>query len=169
VKITPIQTSYKGYLFRSRLEARWAVFFDTLGIKWEYEKEGYDLGDAGRYLPDFWLPGFHFKETGLWVEIKPYINIGNDAMNKIVALCHYTQESLLLLDEVPDSKEYHLILPSRLNEVKSRRICFHSKYLKGGRDSNEYRLYEYPTENECRDVAPEKAIAAARSARFEHK
>jgi hypothetical protein len=55
-EIKPIDTLYKGYLFRSRLEARWAKFFDALGIQWEYEKEGYDLGDAGWYLPDFWLP-----------------------------------------------------------------------------------------------------------------
>lgn len=51
-----IQTVYKGYRFRSRLEARWAVFFETLGIKWEYEKEGYELSDGSKYLPDFWLP-----------------------------------------------------------------------------------------------------------------
>ena len=63
--IKPIQTSYKGYKFRSRLEARWAVFFDTLGVRWEYEKEGYDLGSAGWYLPDFWLP-----YEKIWIEIK---------------------------------------------------------------------------------------------------
>lgn len=51
-----IETHYQGCLFRSRLEARWAVFFDALDIPWEYEKEGYDLGEAGWYLPDFWLP-----------------------------------------------------------------------------------------------------------------
>jgi len=51
--IKAIQTSYRGYLFRSRLEARWAIFFDALGLKWEYEPEGFDLGDAGWYLPDF--------------------------------------------------------------------------------------------------------------------
>lgn len=27
-----IETRYKGYRFRSRLEARWAVFFDALGL-----------------------------------------------------------------------------------------------------------------------------------------
>lgn len=64
--IKAIETRYKGCRFRSRLEARWAVFFDTLGVKWEYEKEGYDLGAAGRYLPDFWLPN-----EQVWVEIKP--------------------------------------------------------------------------------------------------
>ena len=41
-----VQTEYKGYLFRSRLEARWAVFFDTLGIQWEYEPEGIVLSDG---------------------------------------------------------------------------------------------------------------------------
>lgn len=61
-----ITTRYKGYAFRSRLEARWAVFFDHLGIRWEYEPEGFELGNGLRYLPDFWLP-----DWGLWVEIKP--------------------------------------------------------------------------------------------------
>ena len=60
-----IETRYKGYRFRSRLEARWAVFFDALGIAWEYEKEGYDFGKVGRYLPDFWLPSLD-----CWIEIK---------------------------------------------------------------------------------------------------
>lgn len=50
----PIETRYAGYHFRSRLEARWAVFFDSLGIRWEYEPQGYDL-PAGPYLPDFLL------------------------------------------------------------------------------------------------------------------
>ena len=64
-----IETIYPypdGYRFRSRLEARWAVFFDMLGIEYEYEKEGYDLGAAGWYLPDFWLP-----QVRMWAEIKP--------------------------------------------------------------------------------------------------
>jgi len=65
--IKAIQTGYNGYLFRSRLEARWAVFFDTLGIEYQYEPEGFDL-DGTWYLPDFWLP---FKQS--WVEIKPTI------------------------------------------------------------------------------------------------
>lgn len=63
--IKAIDTRYGGYLFRSRLEARWAVFFDQLGLKWDYENEGYEL-PSGRYLPDFSLPAFN-----LLVEIKP--------------------------------------------------------------------------------------------------
>lgn len=66
--IKPIETVYNGYRFRSRLEARWAVFFDALGIKYEYEKEGYDL-DGLWYLPDFWLPSI--PGNGTWIEVKP--------------------------------------------------------------------------------------------------
>ena len=53
--IKAIQTHYKGYKFRSRTEARWAVFFEKLGYTWEYEPEGYVLGDGTYYLPDFRL------------------------------------------------------------------------------------------------------------------
>lgn len=67
MKMAAIQTKYKGYRFRSRLEARWAVFFDALGVEWLYEPEGFDLAEAGLYLPDFYLPKV---ENGLWVEIK---------------------------------------------------------------------------------------------------
>lgn len=59
-----IQTRYAGYHFRSRLESRWAVFFDAIKQPWEYEKEGYHL-PSGMYLPDFWLPRFE-----CWLEVK---------------------------------------------------------------------------------------------------
>lgn len=65
MNIKPIETIYKGYRFRSRLEARWAVFFDQLAIKWQYEVEGFDL-PGGRYLPDFYLPDYK-----CYFEIKP--------------------------------------------------------------------------------------------------
>lgn len=63
--VKPIQTRYKGYHFRSRLEARYAVMFDTMGLDWEYEPEGFDLGDAGWYLPDFFIPWLN-----VWIEVK---------------------------------------------------------------------------------------------------
>lgn len=54
-----VETVYKGYRFRSRLEARWAIFFDSLGIKWEYEPEGIVLSNGKSYLPDFYLINFN--------------------------------------------------------------------------------------------------------------
>lgn len=53
----PIETRYKGYRFRSRLEARWAVFFDHMDYEWEFEPEGFELSDGSRYLPDFRVEG----------------------------------------------------------------------------------------------------------------
>lgn len=63
--IKAIETIYNGIRFRSRLEARWAIFFDKSGVKWDYEPEGFTDGTLC-YLPDFWLPKFKF-----YVEIKP--------------------------------------------------------------------------------------------------
>ena len=68
-EIKPKRTWYKDVFFRSRLEAKWAIFFDELGIKWQYEPE-YDVVEFGigrvYYKPDFYLPAYD-----LWVEIKP--------------------------------------------------------------------------------------------------
>lgn len=61
----PITTNYKGYRFRSRLEARWAVFLSAMFEKFEYEKEGFDFGNGFQYLPDFWLP-----RLKCWAEVK---------------------------------------------------------------------------------------------------
>lgn len=65
--IKAIETEYNGYRFRSRLEARWAVFFDTLGVEYQYEVEGFDLHYCGWYLPDFYLPSYQ-----TYIEIKPF-------------------------------------------------------------------------------------------------
>lgn len=64
--IKAIDTKYNGYKFRSRLEARWAVFFDTVPIPYLYEPEGFKLNGNLCYLPDFYLPWFK-----CYVEIKP--------------------------------------------------------------------------------------------------
>jgi len=45
-----IPTVYEGYRFRSRVEARWAAFFDLAGWRWWYEPL-----DLKGYIPDFVL------------------------------------------------------------------------------------------------------------------
>lgn len=66
MNIKAIPTRYKGYHFRSRTEARWAVFFEALGLIWEYEPQGFDTPD-GPYLPDFKLHGDYGP---VWFEVK---------------------------------------------------------------------------------------------------
>lgn len=95
--IKAIETRYKGYRFRSRLEARWAVFFDALGVPWEYEKEGYEL-PSGRYLPDFWLP-----RERVWLEIKPNTP-SDDEQRKCGDLAIQSGSSVILLCGSPHTK-----------------------------------------------------------------
>lgn len=69
-----IQTRYNGRHFRSRLEARWAVFFDALGISYFYEPDGFALPSGDRYQPDFYLPHVHLRGwggPGVYIEVKP--------------------------------------------------------------------------------------------------
>lgn len=64
-KHKPLPAVYNCIAYRSRSEARWAVFLDALGVPFEYEPEGFNLGDHVNYLPDFWLPSLR-----IWLEIK---------------------------------------------------------------------------------------------------
>ena len=68
--IKSIPTKYSGHTFRSRLEAKVAVFFDVLNLSWEYEPEGYDLPINGWYLPDFLLKKNEKLKHDIWVECK---------------------------------------------------------------------------------------------------
>lgn len=60
-------TKYAGVLFRSRLEARWAAFFDLMLWRWEYEP--FDLNG---WTPDFRLIG---AKREVLVEVKPFAEI----------------------------------------------------------------------------------------------
>jgi len=86
-----IETHYRGCRFRSRLEARWAVFFDTLKVNWEYEKEGFDLDKAGWYLPDFWVP-----ELEIWVEVKGNSPSDTEKL-KAMYLCIHTTKDVFMV------------------------------------------------------------------------
>ena len=91
--IEAIQTAYKNYKFRSKLEAQWAVFFDKLGIEFRYEVEGFELSGSYRmrYLPDFFLPKYN-----CWVEIKPTLPT-KEEREKAIRLCTGLQTSVIML------------------------------------------------------------------------
>ena len=55
-------TLYKGIRFRSRLEARWAIFLDALDVEWVYEPA---VEGVQGYLPDFQVGDTWF------IEVKP--------------------------------------------------------------------------------------------------
>ena len=69
-----VETKYEGYHFRSRSEARWAIFLDACGVDWEYEVEHYENADGQGYVPDFLLHDVHVRNwkdgTDVWLEVK---------------------------------------------------------------------------------------------------
>lgn len=92
-----IETIYNGYRFRSRLEARWAVFFDELGIKYQYELEGFKLSDGTLYLPDFYLPDLKF-----WVEVKGIMTETDEKKLDLFSNDLKSDEALWIVGDIPD-------------------------------------------------------------------
>lgn len=72
--IKAIPTKYKGILFRSRLEAKWAAMFDQLGWNWDYEPI-----DFNGWIPDFVIYGAHL----IYVEVKPVIEFPEDVAEEL--------------------------------------------------------------------------------------
>lgn len=76
-------TTYANARFRSRLEARWAAFFDLIGWRWEYEP-----ADLDGWVPDFLLI---WPSGTIPVEVKP-INWTGETPAAIAA--HAAREDL---------------------------------------------------------------------------
>lgn len=100
IRASAIPTKYKHYTLRSRLEARWAVFFDAMGIRWEYEPEGLRTASGCQYLPDFYLPVFRW-----FAECKPTIEL-QKAEDKALRFAKEACIDVLLLTGQPDFKAY---------------------------------------------------------------
>lgn len=97
-----IETTWRGFRFRSRTEARWAVALTEAKIKFEYEAQGFEL-TSGLYLPDFWLP-----ERKLWLEIKGEIpNTRERAVARDLAT--HTGHRVLIAVGSPDPEKPYLI------------------------------------------------------------
>lgn len=171
----PIETTYKGYRFRSRLEARWAVFLDSLGYQWQYEPEGFELSDGTKYLPDFYIQGIdtNNEQFCFWLEVKPEQST-DDSKPKKFALELPDNEYILFADGIPiPNKAYECFCNTGLDmprmiwsnrrrpwlcyddaniEIQHQRVTYHGNY-----PATLYWL---------RDVM--QASIKARSARFEY-
>ncbi len=112
-EIKAIETIYNGYRFRSRLEARWAVFFDEANVKYEYEPEGFKTEDGICYLPDFYLPN-----DDVYVEVKPNMEklfLDKEKISK--CMCGNTPISnsgLLILGQIPYYSQDRNMIPTFL-------------------------------------------------------
>lgn len=192
--IKPIETIYKGYRFRSRLEARWAVFFDACGnVEWEYEPEGFVLPGGLTYLPDFLIHN-HAGRGGekLWVEVKGKCMETSDA-DKLFRFA-YGREKLRKNVQEDWLPKNPLLVVSRIPDADDLKWCNQSEYI--GTTSNGEGIYTWSFElidGDYYEVAPEvtpdgrlnltgadssyreygfdkviRCFNIARSARFEH-
>ena len=193
--IKPIETKYKGIKFRSRAEARWAVFFDACGIKWDYEPEGYVVGDNLCYLPDFLIHNVGIRGSekdgqtfDLYIEVKGSNKITSEEIEKIDKFSAVTNEedredwdkllknkkNILVVGSVPQNLEDMRALNNEDNDFYS------FKYI----DEDTYQLYLCVKDNQLllrgsdtnymSDIYEtkyekelEEKLAIARSARFE--
>lgn len=116
--IEAIKTRYNDITFRSRLEARWAVFFDILGIKYFYEYEGFKLDplpeinfkkfitiflnkDQLWYLPDFYIPKQEKFPENCYFEVKPTLEALIEDDEKLFRLSYYKNTMVGILMDIP--------------------------------------------------------------------
>ena len=127
--IPAIKTKYNDILFKSRLEARWAAFFDLMNWKWEYEPI-----DCNGWIPDFVIYGKKFmgydkepEDIILLVEVKPFHKLKQYDIKKYVKAINNT---IYKSDEI-------LLLGSTINIISSNecsigwlndRTCFDEDY-----------------------------------------
>lgn len=169
--LKPIQTSYKGYRFRSRLEARWAVVFDALDIPWVYEPEGYDL-PSGYYLPDFRIRpldgGGHPLTT--YVEVKGDL----EGLNWDRFWEFSTRQALVIVGDIPEPMPDHppALFPMLVINGEGNRdpawIAFDYQEIWGIPTPHPRRTHIVGTRLGTESRRAAAAFRAGRSARFEH-
>lgn len=173
--IAPKPTTYGGVKYRSRTEARWAVFFDALSIPFQYEFEGFELR-LGAYLPDFWLPA-----QRLFMEIKG-VQPTDEEIEKCEELARATEASVLIATGAPEER-FQILWFDQVGRREGLFVWAADKVSECGfwlvGDTDDGRLADtncwigprrtteiYP-KGPMFSGALEEAYAAARSARFD--
>lgn len=183
-----LDTHYDGHKFRSRTEARWAVFFNTLDITYHYEPEGFKFDDGECYLPDFYLPTVAARSTdeeGLWVEVKgqaaPMHEL--DALDTAGKLTELTGDSVAVVCGPVANGNTHQ--PAECGHFETGPyddgvyVDNHMRWLKCHADDCGEIKYEFDESNyfdcercgsRCSNAHPAvtRAVERARKARFEH-
>jgi hypothetical protein len=147
MNVRSIPTHYAGHLMRSRVEARWAVFLDTLGVKWTYESQGLEItgndGQIVRYLPDYFI-----AEWDVYLEIKgPPPNEAE--RHKAQSLADATEKAVWLLAGEPGRGYFICYIFTPFEPVKVD------------------KEFKWPL-TEAQQEILSKAYLAARQSRFEH-
>jgi len=150
-------TYYRGSAFRRRIEARWAVFFDQVGIRWDYHPQGFNLIGSEYYMPSFYL----YFSGGVYAEAK--LEDGDFSKSEELA----KSRKIVLLAGLPRPAVYWLLAPTvgrkgELNSFSETPVCFDSKYLCGA-NKDENRFHIAPDRIDKDDFSEEFEIARSYS------
>lgn len=134
-------TYYADVLFRSRLEATWAAFFDLCGWTWEYEPL-----DLRGWTPDFRLALTSLMSKNLVVlaEVKPYYTL--DEFTGHACMSHQPISEVALFGNNPTitytfATDTSIKYWSRGNPEKLWKYALNAtRYDPQGKRSQSYRL-----------------------------
>lgn len=135
--ITAIPTEWNGNEYRSKLEARWAIFLDALGFRHHYETQGFELthdwsGRPGKFK---YLPDIYIEDLRWWTEIKPVWSVFDCCryLDAAMALMHAgTADGFLLLGEIPSDYHGDVYSPIVLRRGHDRRRLIASPWFTSG-------------------------------------
>lgn len=94
-----LDTVFDDRRFRSRTEAKWAVFLKVVKHKYEYEERGFDLPNGTWYLPDFYVPALR-----AWIEVKGVMTPKDS--ETLLAFARFQAEPILVVNDVPAPESY---------------------------------------------------------------
>lgn len=167
-QLKAIETRYNGYRFRSRLEAKWAVFLHDCLIAYQYEPEGFQC-PSGWYLPDFWIPVIGTNDAS-FLEIKPaHKPFEEKTFHCLAELSNSFQQTAFLVVGDPVEFDLHFHFPSNHYGW----LCSpHNESIKHNNRSNSVSLAEMlarktiTQQDEITKILENARYA--RSVRFEH-
>ncbi|GGZ89734.1 hypothetical protein GCM10010371_57020 [Streptomyces subrutilus] len=155
--IRAYEINYAGQTFHSQIEARWAVFFDVLGVHWTPQPKRLRLPQVPRgtkaskarpfdeiplYTPDFYLP-----DIGTWVEVKAaedQLDLEEGRARQLAfRTAWYTRSPMLILGDLYQCAD----APSQTAdwawlEISPHRWTFADKAGPVGRDTRRLRAFE---------------------------
>jgi hypothetical protein len=160
-----IQTKYNGYYFRSRTEARWAVFFDTVGFKYEYEPEGFVINIENKEMP--YLPDFYLDEFNLYLEIKNENFEKNKEFNEYMwKVLHFENQIALLLG--PPKPGMKMKMPSWIYNYETNEKTNEWEIIESFISNSGEWFLNWGNDDCLYEDLYKEALNASRSARFEH-
>lgn len=126
-------TEYQGTMFRSRLEARWAVCFDYIPniIRWEYEPHTFTMPNGWDYTPDYRLTMYlRGTKATLYVECKPKM-VADSYHKYLLKATHTVTHPILILispmynENIPGTGIRELDIIAGIYGLRDGRIAEH--------------------------------------------